>query len=105
VVVGLSITVPPVGETAVSPGELFDSLVVAVVPLAARGTAAPPPPGLTGPVGTASFSWLQTVVGVVVGEVLDAATLVMEYEKSKLPLSVVALRAESTSCSAGPFPR
>jgi hypothetical protein len=97
--------VPPVGKTAVSLGELFESVVVGVVPLAAKGMAALPPSGLTDPVGTASFTWLQTVVEVVVGEVLDAATLVMEYEKSKLPLSVVALRAESTSCSAGPFPR
>ena len=62
------------------------------------------PPTLLEPVGTGTFNSWQTVVEVVVGEALEAGVLEMAYVKSKLPLSVVALRADSTSCSAWPFP-
>jgi hypothetical protein len=100
----LSTTDPAAGETAVALGELFEVLGGEEALLVAEGMAVIPGPELTGPVGTASFTWLQTVVDVVVGAVLEGGVLVIVYEKSKLPLSVVALRADSTWCSAGPLP-
>jgi hypothetical protein len=68
------------------------------------GTVAEPLFRFGAPVGTGTLTWLHSVVGVVVLDA-EAAVLEMVYEKSKLPLSVVALRAERTWCSAGPFPR
>jgi hypothetical protein len=53
---------------------------------------------------TAIVISLHTAVEVVESAV-ERVELEMVEQKSKLPLSVVALSAEGTCCSAGPFPR
>ena len=73
--------------------------------------AMPPPPSapmetpltLREPVGTGTLTSWQTVVDVVVGDASSggAGDGIREIE---LPLSVVALSADSTWCSAWPFP-
>ena len=89
------------------------------VPAEEDALKSPPPPTATAPApfcfpmgrgcapagGTTTLTWLQTVVGVAGGVAAGGGAVEMVYEKAKLPLSVVALRADRTWCSAGPFPR